>query len=343
MMTSGIEHLVKQAGWSRTLGSPLTADVIAILAETLTEETETGRRIRHWPGNADDDAVSMRIAGGIHALARRGTDPELTALYKGAGGDPSKIIPRIVSEHDDFLSKWLDRPPQTNEVARAGVLWPGMMEIARRFGSAMEWLELGSSAGLNLNMDRFAYDLGGVRAGDETSRVKIRPEWVGSPPACAAVNVVDRVGVDLDPVNLSDPAEVERLTSFVWVGMAERMARIEGAIAIAEEHPPRVQCGDLVEWLEARLRLPQKPGVTRVVFHSITFQYIPEAARSKVEELLHVAGQQATAERPLARLQMEMVEFGKPIHLSLQCWPGGGALETLAHVHPHGTKIGWLA
>ena len=342
MTTTGIEHLVKQAGWSRTLGSPLTADVLAVLAEKLSDDSETGRRIRNWPGDADDDAVSMRIAGGLHALARRGTDSVLSALYRGGGGDPAIIIPRIVAEHDDWLAKWLDLPPQTNEVARAGVLWPGLMEIAERFGPDMEWLELGSSAGLNLNMDRFSYDLGGVLAGEATSLVQIKPEWRGPPPRVARINVVDRVGVDRDPVDLTDAEQVERLTSFVWAGMADRMARIEGAIAIAADHPPRIERGDLVDWLEMQLNRPQQPGVTRVIFHSITFQYIPQSARARVERLLEIAGKRATVEKPLARLQMEMVEFGKPIHLGLQCWPGSGAIETLAHVHPHGAVINWV-
>ncbi len=342
-MTSGHAHLLKQAGWCRTLGSPFTGDVLEALASLLDDRTETGRRLLHWPGDADDDAISMRIGGGLHALARRGTDAALSALYRDQSGDLQAVLTRTIAEHDAWLATWLDRPPQTNEVARAGVLWPGMIEIARRFGPDMEWLELGSSAGLNLNMDRFAYDLGGVRAGNAGSRVLIKPEWTGPPPPDTAINVVDRIGVDRNPVDLRDPAEVERLTSFVWVGMTERMARIEGAIAIAAEHPPLVERGDLVEWLEARLTLPQRPWTTRVIFHSITFQYIPETARQRVEDLLQAAGQQATAETPLAGLQMEMVEFGKPIHLSLQFWPGDGAIETLAHCHPHGAKIRWLA
>ncbi len=342
-MTSGYDHMIKQAGWCRVLGSPFTGDVLETLANTLSRDTETGRRLLDWPGDADDDAISMRIGGAFHALARRGTEPALTALYATQAGDLAGLLPGIVETHDGWLSTWLNRPPQTNEVMRSAALWPGLMEIARRFGPDMELLELGSSAGLNLNLDRFGYDLGGVRAGDPASPVQIVPEWDGPPPALAPVNIIARAGVDRDPVDLTDPAEVERLTAFVWVGMAERMARLEGALALARAHPPQVGKADLVDWLAARLALPQAAGVTRVVFHSIVFQYIPEQSRTRVEELLAEAGAKASAERPLARLQMEMIDFGRAPELRLQCWPGGGAHETLAHVHPHGTKIGWVA
>jgi hypothetical protein len=341
VMTSGLDHLHKQAKWCHILGSPITGDVIAALAEVLDERTKTGKRILNWPGDADEDALSMRIAGGLHALARRHADEALSRLYRGEGGDCPSIVGRIVRDHDDWLSNWLDRPPQTNEVGRAGALWPGLMEIAGRFGPDIELLELGASAGLNLNLDRFGYDLGGVMAGDPSSPVQIKPAWEGALPPSNRVNIVARAGVDRDPVNLSNAEEAERLTAFVWSGMVERMARIEGAIALAKRHPPCVERGDLVEWMAARLRAPQVEGVSRVFFHSVVFQYIPEAARTKVDDILADAGAKATRERPLARLQMEMIEFEKPMELRLQCWPGTGEYETLADAHPHGTKISW--
>ena len=263
-MTTGYDHLIKQAKWCRVLGSPLTADVLETLTKTLTDETITGTRILNWPGDADADAISMRIGGGLHALARRGSDPELSAFYQSGSGDLPGILTRTIAEHDSWLSSWLDRPPQTNEVARAGALWPGIVEIARRFGPDIELLELGASAGLNLNLDHFSYDLGGVTSGNPASPVQIKPQWTGSSAPSAPVNIVARAGVDRDPVDFTNPAEVERLTAFVWVGMEDRMARIEGALALARTHPPHVEQADLVDWLRARQGTPQAAGVTRV-------------------------------------------------------------------------------
>jgi hypothetical protein len=341
-MTTGYDHLLKQAAWCPRLGSPFTGRVLETLADILDETTQTGRRILRWTGDADSDAVSMRIAGALHALARRGTDPALSAAYRHQDADLTAILKRVVAVHDAWLAAWLERVPQTNEVGRAGVLWPGILEIARRFGPNIQLLELGASAGLNLNLDQFSYCLGGVASGNPTSLVQLTPTWVGPAPTPTPVSIVARAGVDRDPINLSDPAEVERLTAFVWAGMDDRMSRIEGALALAQSHPPRVAEGDLVEWIAAQLAAPQAAGVTRVFMHSVVFQYIPHVAREKVEVLLAEAGAQADQRRPLARLQMEMVEFDKPMHLSLQCWPGGGTVETLAHCHPHGREIKWL-
>jgi hypothetical protein len=341
-VTHGYDHLLKQAAWCPKLGSPFTGQILETLSHILDDKTETGRRILGWSVDADRDAVSMRIAGALHALARRGTDTVLSAAYQNQHGDLDAILRRVIVAHDRWLTTWLDHVPQTNEVGRAGALWPGILEIARRFGPNIELLELGASAGLNLNLDRFGYALGGVSTGDPASPVQIKPIWVGPSPQPTPVNIVARAGVDRHPVDLANPAEVERLTAFVWAGMDERMARLEGALALAQTYPPRIASGDLVDWMVTRLATPQANGVTRVFMHSVVFQYLPDQARAKVEALLAAAGARANRSRPLARLQMEMIEFDKPMHLSLQCWPGSDAIETLARCHPHGSEIAWL-
>ena len=83
---------------------------------------------------------------------------------------------------DETLDAWLGNAPQTNEVGRAAVLTAGLLVIAARFGQPLRLLELGASAGLNLNLDLYGYDLGGLRAGDPASPLQVRPDWEGPPP-----------------------------------------------------------------------------------------------------------------------------------------------------------------
>jgi hypothetical protein len=161
----------KQIGYCRLTGSELTARVLEAVLANLDHNTRTGARILDWPGDPMVDALKLRIAGGLNALARSGQDAELTSLYAAREGDFQDVIGRVLTQWDDWLYPWLDNAPQTNEVARSGVLFPGMLEIARRFGPKLEILELGASGGLNLNMDRFCYDLGSVAAGDPQSPV----------------------------------------------------------------------------------------------------------------------------------------------------------------------------
>lgn len=329
-----------QAAFCRTAGSPLTGEVCAVLAEWLDHRTQTGATILDWPGNPMADALMMRITGGLNALARSGRDPALSALYRARNGDFARGIPRALAEWDDWLLPWLEGPPQTNEVARAGALWPGIMTVADRFGPDVELIELGASAGLNLNLDRFGYVLDGIATGDPGSGVQLNPEWHGKAPVSATVNVVARAGVDQNPLDVSKPEVVERLMAYVWPDQDERVARISAAIALAQANPPLVIQADAADWLEDRLAHPQPAGVARIVYHSIVLQYIPPQGRARIGAAMQRAGALASAERPLAWLSYEFPEVAPMAEIHLTLWPEGES-RLLGLAHPHGAAIEW--
>ncbi len=329
-----------QAGFCRQTGSEMTGRILDELAAVLDHSTQTGARILDWPGDPMIDALMLRIAGGLNALAHDGRDPELSRLYAKRTGDFEAVLARVLRDHDDWLLPWLDSPPQTNEVARSGVLWPGMMTIAARFGPDLEILELGASGGLNLNMDRFAYLLGDTVTGDAQSKVSIAPVWNGASPDDAPVRIVARGGVDLNPLDLTDDTVAEHMLAYIWPDQDDRIARAKAAIAIAKAFPPRVAQGDGADWIEQQLLEPQPAGVTRVVYHSIALQYFPREGRQRVRDAIHAAGARATVERPLAWLSMEFAEAVTSASLDLTCWPGGER-QTLAQVHPHGAHVNW--
>lgn len=334
----------KQAELCHAVGSPLTARIVGTLADVLDHETATGRRILDWSGDPMIDALPLRIAGGLNALVRSGEDAELFLLYEGADGDFRRILGRNVREYDKSLLPWLDSAPQTNEVARSGVLWPGVMEIARRFGPQVELLEIGASGGLNMNMDRFGYDFGGVKAGEPESAVQLAPAWTGPLPRPVTVEVVARRGVDLNPLDLTHPAVSERMLAYIWPDQPLRLARAEAAIALLRKHPPQIDASDGAAWIEDQLAHPQTSGVTRIVYHSIALQYFPEASRTRVVEAIKAAGARADEAHPLAWLAMEFRDtVSAAPQLTLRCWPGGGAEEHLATIHPHGATINWVA
>lgn len=325
----------------RSLGSPLTAGVLAGVLAAADTTTRTGRRILDWPGDPKLDAMMLRIAGGLHALARSGLDAGLSAHYAARSEEWTGEIRRVLAEWDDWLFPWLDNPPQTNEVARSGVLFPGVMEVARRFGPKIDILELGASAGLNLNMDRFSYDLGGVAAGDPASPVKITPEWRGSRIVPGAVEVVQRSGVDLNPIDVADRAIAESMMAYVWPDQPERMERAGAAIGLAQRYPVRVDEADGADWIEGMLAQPQLADTTRLVYHSIALQYFTADARARVEKAVEAAGAVAAGERRIAWLAMEFGSMQGYPRLTLRCWPGGGQEEVLANCHPHGAWVEW--
>ncbi|MGP1281964.1 MAG: DUF2332 domain-containing protein [Parasphingopyxis sp.] len=333
----------EQAGFCRALGSALTADALDAAAAHLSADTRTGGRVLAWQGDPAPtaDALALRLAGGLHALARSGRHRALSDAYRGTG-DVAAAVADALRVHDGWLEPWLDSPPQTNEPGRAAAVMAALLVAAQRYPIPVELFEIGSSAGLVLNLGRYRYDLGGTRAGDPASPLLLTPEWRGPPPPSADIEIVARRGVDLRPIDLSDPAAGERLAAYCWADQKRRVDNADKAIALARRHPPPIDRGDAADWVARTLAGPQEEGRLRIFFHTITLQYLPDAAQDRVKAAIAEAGARARERRPFGWISFELPKSGKPVELRLGLWPSGDDI-LLANAHPHATWIKWLA
>jgi hypothetical protein len=335
-----------QAGYCTAMDAPITARVCTALAVALDRDRETGRRVLDWSGEPVADALALRLVGGLHALHRAGLDPALSAVFSGAETDPSCVsatLKATLVANDAALLPWLDGPPQTNEAARSAGMMTGILHLAARYGPRFEVLEIGSSAGLNLLIDRYRFDLGGVTVGPLASPVTIRPEWRRSPPPSALVEIESTRGVDIHPVDVADPVAAARLEAYVWVDAVERQARLATAIAMVREGGVDLVEGDAADWVEAQLAEPQPKGVTRVLMHSVVWQYLPVASRERIRVAMEAAGARATLDRPLGWVMMEPNRDLHRHEVRVRGWPGERAMELVALTHAHGAWVEGLS
>jgi len=343
-MTVDIRAAFAQQGdWNRRLGAPFTARLCDRLGVVLDRTTATGTAVLDWPGDAFADALMLRLTGGLNALVRADVLPGLAAHYPphAAGDDAALDAALCAALADDRLLPWLDSAPQTNEVGRSGVLMPGLLTIAAATGLPLALFELGASAGLNLRLDDYGYDLGGAVFGRADAPVRLAPDWQGPPPPAAEVRIVSRRGVDLAPIDVRDCAARDRLLAYVWPEQAARVVRLEAALAAAAADPAPVDAGDAAGWVECHLAPVE--GRCGVVLHSIAFQYFPVTTRARIAAHMAAQGALATAAAPLAWLRYELDDRtpGALPTLRLTLWPGGDD-RLLAHAHPHGASVQWL-
>lgn len=333
--------------WCAKLGSPFTAQLMAGLEHSLDRQTKTGRTILDWQGQSDarGDAVALRLAGAFHALVRRGRLPDLAALYPPHALPCAEALDAAVTaalfEADAEICDWLQFPPQTNEVARSAVLYPGLMVIAAETKLPLALHEIGASAGLNLIPDKYAYRLGEASLGAAESAVNLSPQWSGVVPSGLEPTIVSRRGCDRNPIDVSDGAQLERLISYVWPDQPERISRVEAAVKLFGDVETEIDAADAADWVEEMFEAPAMPGVVRVLFHSITYQYFPDGVQSRIATAMQAAGRRATPEAPLAWLAFEQHQNEGP-RLTLRLWPDG-EMRVLAVADAHVRAVRWLS
>jgi len=333
-----------QAGYCLAMDAPITAAVARACAAALDRGTETGRRVLDWTGDPVADALVLRLVGGLRALDLSDADAGLRGLFAGevAGeaGDGAAIVAAALRTHDACVLPWLDGPPQTNEVGRSAGLVAGMLALADGRDTVFEVLEIGSSGGLNLLVDRLRYDLGGVAVGPVDAPVVIRPEWRGvSPPAAVLRFAPAPRGVDVRPLDLADPAAVARLRAYIWADAPERSARLDGAAVMVRAAPVALERGDAAEWVEARLAERQAAGVTRLLMHSVVWQYLGAGGQARIEAAMAAAGARATPERPLAWVAMEPDRGTAEMWITSRRWPDRPEPRRVARAQSHGAWV----
>jgi hypothetical protein len=347
MLRAEIEQgLYQQTSHCAHNNAPVTASICRAMVALAIGSTQCGQKIASWPRGIIDDAVPLRLAGGIHDLFRRGLAPELDAVYRGEMLDQAQVdilIGKIVRRHDAALLPWFGSAPQTNEAGRSSSFVAALHWLAERITPKFELLEIGSSAGMNLLIDRFRYDLGGVISGPKCAPVTICPDWRGPPPPNKESIIKSVRGCDLNPIDVRDDNAADHLRAYIWPEMPERFARMDAGIAMVRERGVDLVQADAADWIEAQLTLPQETGTTRVLMHSIVWQYLPETSQARITAAMELAAITATPERPLAWIALETNRKTMRHELHVRYWPGGQIAVQLAEAHAHGVWVEWLA
>lgn len=326
-------------------GSPIYAELLTCAADDLEAGGVFADVLAEYRGEPVLDALPLRVLGAVHERVLAGAAPALAAYYPCAGGRSDRagawqaLREFVAAELDELRAAAATQGVQTNEVRRSAALLGGFLRIAHETGLPLRVREIGSSAGLNLGFDRYAFRLGPHAWGDSCSPVVLRCDWQGpAPDLGAALRVASRAGCDVAPIDVRDPAQARRLESFVWPDQLDRLERLRAAISMAREDPPRIEALRADAFVARELAAPID-GEATVLFQSVVWWYLPASERERVTALVTDAGVRARAEAPLAWLRMEGARQADA-ELRLTLWPGGED-RLLAHVQWHGAWVHW--
>lgn len=290
-------------------------------------------------GVAEDAAIIEFLA----ALPPAKRQPNLLfAAVRHLVGTPSaweEFRAAVQGNAEAVRAVMLARSTQTNEPGRCATLLPLLAMLPQ----PLALIEVGASAGLCLLPDHYGYDYGDHR---------LRPPDDGAPVfPCAAdratplpdclPRIVWRAGLDLNPLDLTDPGQQAWLRTLVWPEQRQRLARLDAAMGIAVRHPPRLVEGDLRHDL-ASLAAAAPPGATRVIFHTAVLTYVGDA------------GEREAFARSAASLGDFWISNEAPAVFpdiaSRAVTPGAPGMFLLsangspvAWTDPHGASLSWIA
>lgn len=346
-MKDQLAHLcLVQSRLCDRLGSPMYAGLLNDVAVDVRGGGPAWDVLQELAGCPEGAYPALRLLGSVHRLVLTGRAPALARHYPSAGGEPGpdlwSTFRAVIEEHKEELRQLVSHPPQTNEVGRSASLLTGYATVASQTGLPLRTLEIGASAGLNLVWDEYRYTSGSWSWGAPESLVCIDGVFDGPAPSLPDVRVVERIGCDLAPIDVTGEDGRLTLSSFVWPDAHARRERLEAAIEVfrSTDPMPRVEQADAATWLDAQLA-QTRPGVATVVSHSVVLTYLDEEARYALAELLARYGERASAHAPLAQLGIEADDSGL-FEIRLRTWPGGKE-RLLGTASGHGLPIRWAA
>jgi hypothetical protein len=331
-------------------GSPLYQRLsLGIAEDGAVQQLARSRKRGQPPANL--------IFGAVHYLLLSGVEDELAAYYPSVGGfrpvddEAYPLFARFCRAHQAELVKIVAaQVTNTNEVGRSALLAPALDMVARLAGAPLGLVEIGSSAGLNLNFDRYGYRYLGANGMPRlerwtdaglvlqcTLRGPAVPELGATPPA-----VGSRLGLELQPIDITREEGRLWLTALVWPERLDRLARLDGALAIALAHPPRIRGGDAVLHLADALAAVPRDQVPCVTHTVMVYQLSREQ-----QVAIHEALIASSWRRPVFRVSVEgEVEPPNPVAtrnpLKLHRYANGQrSTVVLGECDPHGLWLDW--
>ena len=302
-------------------------------------------------GTPTQPRVNVFLAA-VHYLLLGGADTDLAQWYPSVGGnrpatdDPAPALREFVAGYQSQLAELCrTRSTQTNEAGRAAVLLPALATVAADSGRPLALVEIGTSAGLLLNYDHYHYSYGATEVGPE-SPVRLDCELRGRNPEVSAIPAAaTKIGIDLNPIDATDPDEARWLSALLWPEQERRRDRLAAALTVLGNHPPELRAGDALELAGPALEyLPDDSAA--VVFHSFTLN---QFGRERSEDLHQLLLQSS---RPVYRIWMELIRGDGPVprtssgdqsELHLFVYVDGDVTGThLANIHHHGDWLEWF-
>ncbi|HEY3483793.1 MAG TPA: DUF2332 domain-containing protein [Ilumatobacteraceae bacterium] len=329
------------------------APFYARLSESIANDPATARLLLHAPPS---QRLPVLLFACVHWLLLTEPEHELRRFYPNLvdrpdPGDPYPEFRAFCARHEPRMAGLLaTRSTQTNEVGRCALFLPPFGQLADEMGG-LTLVDVGTSAGLNLLLDRYEYRYEPGGTVGARSSVRITCGTRGTVPVPAEIPpIVSRIGLDRAPVDVHDDDATAWLEACVWPDQRDRFQRLQAAIAIGRDHPPDVRAGDAIDDLADIVGEAGASGGHPVVMNSWVLSYFSDDERRAYLDQLDELG--AARDMSWVYVESPALVTGLPVPddpdtvvqtvVSVARWRDGRrTVEHVGTAHPHGFWLHW--
>lgn len=172
-----------------------------------------------------------------HFFVLKNKSEQIAAYYPSVTGRQTEAIPfnlfkAFVLQHQEGIISLLQhRIVQTNVLTRCNYLLPVFSNILSLTDKAATIIDIGASAGLNLNFDRYEYYHDDKKVyGD--SRIKLRCQIrEGEAPIIKPFKgPIRKIGIDQHLIDPADADDLLWLQALIWPDQTERFSMLQEAL-----------------------------------------------------------------------------------------------------------------
>ena len=242
------------------------------------------------------------------------------------------------NSENDLLQLFKTKRVQTNEVQRAAYLYPIFYEIYKRTNKPLTLIEIGTSAGLLLNVDFYKYEIQQkevIHYGDEGSALHLHAANLGEPlHDIGKIAIKNRVGIDLNCIDLKDEEDYYWLQCLIWPEERTRKDNLAKARAIHLQCEKSLLEGDFRKIIPEYIHNHQD-DTQIVLFHTHVANQFPLELKEDLLTMLHKLSQYV----PLYHVYNNM--YDPNLHVDFINSGETTSLKVLKNTDGHGNYFYW--
>ena len=222
----------------------------------------------------------------VHYLLLKNPSEPLAEYYPSISQKAIKVIPFTLfkafslANQSAIIEILKTRIVQTNALNRCAYLMPIISSLFEE-ETAINLIDIGTSAGLNLNFDLYAYTYNNQpKIGNNTVEVASEIKAGKLPYINPKIKINQKIGIDQNPLDIRISENALWLKALIWPDQQARFRRMENAIELAQNSRMILKKGDSIADFDSIIRATTAKQPLIIYHTHVLYQFILEERKA---------------------------------------------------------------